>query len=329
MLRFASCFFLWALPVLVFAQSPTPVADQTFKVEGTQEFAYGFAEGDKVDLHVELIAGRQLKVVEFLRYPDQTLFQSYELDTVLNKTIQIPQTGLYVLRLTEKGLSKKICRFTLQRTPTIPENTRMNTYVGWDWHLKQPYKVSKRSLIAGKKTEMSSLGGQVTVSASKLGLKNAVNAYQFTLPPHTIQWAYRVSVGQATIDARKRDTEKITGGLKLGAAKLLGYEPTSALAIYALGMAIDLTVSKSGEDVTYALLNADNLAKFKDGKEYDTFIYQSGVSVDAQRRYAPLEGSFYFGFRNNNWLDDITVSVDIEAVTEVPQFVTEWYLEPN
>jgi hypothetical protein len=315
-------------PIWLFGQTPINVADQTFRVDGTQEYAYAFAEGDKVDLHVQLIAGRQLKVVEFLQFPDRSMFRSFELDTVLNKTIVIQQTGLYLLRITEKGLGKKICRFTVQRTPTMPENARLDTYVGWDYHQNARYQISKRPIPNGKKTEVTSLGGQVTVNASKLGLKKAANAYQFTLPPNTIRWAYRISVGQATLEARKRDAEKVTTGLKSGAAKLLGYEPEGALAIFALGMAIDLTVSKAGENMTYALLNGDNLSKFMDGKEYETYIYQSGISVDAQRRYAPLEGTYFFALRNNNWLDDINVSVDIEAVTETPVFATEYFLEP-
>jgi hypothetical protein len=311
--------FLLFTPLWLFGQAPVNVADQTFRVDGTQEFAYAFAEGDKIDLHVQLIAGRQLKVVELLLFPDRSLFRSFELDTSLDKTIMIQQTGMYLLRITEKGLGKKICRFTIQRTPTLAENVRLNTFIGWDWRQNPRYQISKRPVPAGKKTEITALGGQVMVSANKLGLKKAANAYQFTLPPNTIRWAYRISVGQATIEARKRDAEKVTGGLKSAAAKLLGYEPESALGIFALGLAIDLTLAKAGENVTYALL----------GEEYETYIYQAGVSVDAQRRYTPLEGTYFFALRNNNWLDDISVNIDIEAVTETPLFTSETYLEPQ
>jgi hypothetical protein len=50
--------------------------------------------------------------------------------------------------------------------------------------------------------------------------------------------------------------------------------------------------------------------------------------VDVQRRYKPLEGNWFFAFKNSNWIDSIDVNIDIEAVTEVPVFSEEVYLEP-
>jgi len=320
-------FCLLFLPLVAFTQ-PIAVADQTFRIDGTHEFAYAFAEGDQIDLMIHLIAGRQLKSVELLQYPDRMLFRSYELDTLLHKTITAPQTGLYILRLIESGLAKKICRFTITRTPTLPENAKLDTRVGWDWKTNGQYQIARRQVPAGKKTEVISLGGKVTVGAFKFGTQRATNAYQFALPPHTKQWAYRISVGQATQEVRRKDAEKLTSTMKLGAAKMIGYEPTSALAVYALGMAIDLSLPSAGEDVEYALVDGANLPNFINGKAYDTFIYQPAVSSDVQRRYSPLEGSFYFGLRNKNWLDDIDVTLDIEAVTETPLFTEEMYLEP-
>jgi hypothetical protein len=311
----------------LFSQS-IAVADQTFKVEGVHEFAYAFAEGDEVDLFVQLIAGRRLKTVEILLVPDQSVFRSYELDTVLQKTIHIAQTGLYLLRVTETGMGKKICRFTLHRRTNNIVNKRLDTRIAWDWKNLPQYQIARRQIQVGKKTEVVPLGGQVTVNGSKFGFKKTTNYYQFTLPPNTVRWAYRISVGQSAIEARQKDAAKITAALKIAAAKTLGFEPQSALAIYALGLAIDMSAYSAGEDVEYALLDGPNLPLYLDGKQYDTYIYQSGITVDVQRRYSPLQGSFYFGLRNKNWIDDILVLVDIEAVTETPLYEEETFLEP-
>ncbi len=108
----------------------------------------------------------------------------------------------------------------------------------------------------------------------------------------------------------------------------MGVQPQTALAAFALGFAIDLTASTAGEDVEYAVVNYDNWTKFAENKEYTAFMQQSGVSVDVQRRYAPLQGTYYFALKSDNWMDDINVNIDIEAVTEVPVFETEIYLEP-
>ena len=325
------------LPIFLLGHATLPaqvpadffVADQTFRLDGTSEFVYAFAEGDQITLTTQELTGKKLKDVEVLQYPDYPVFRAYELDSVLTKTLYIPKTGVYLLRFHETGLSKKVCRFTLHRAPGTFETARFDTRVPWDIRATPQYRVSRRSVPAGKKTEVIALGGQVTVNASKFYLKKAVNAYQFTLPPYTVRWAYRISVGQATADARRGDAEKLTRALQSGSARLLATQPETALGAFALGLAIDMTVSTAGEDVEYALVDWANWGKFSKGENYDAYIQQGGVSVDAQRRYSPLEGTWFFALKSNNWVDDINVNIDIEAVTEVPLFESELYLEPE
>ena len=328
-----SCIFITALLLaarLVQGQlAPIPVADHTFKMDGAYEYACAFAQGDQVDLHMQLLIGRQVKTVTFEQLNGPVLFSTYALDSALDKTIQIPQTGIYLLRIHESGLGKKVCRFTLHRTPESNLTARLDTRVPWDYRQNPHFQERRRLIPAGKKTDISSLGGQIKVSASKLGLKSPVSAYYFSLPPHTVRWAYRISVGQALLEARKKDADQLTTALNSGAAKLLPVAPPTALAAFALGVAIDLTVPKAGEDVEYALLDTDNLPKFNKREPYEAFIWQGDVSVDVQRRYSPLEGGYYFAFRSDNWMDDITVNIDIEAVTETPVYAEEIYLEPG
>lgn len=322
------CLFLAFLPFSGLTQSLIPVADQTFKMDGDHVFSYAFAQGDQIALHIELLVGRQVREVEFRQHNGPVLFSDFALDSFLDKTILIPQTGVYTLALRERGMGKKVCRFTLARTPGSPVTERMDTRVPWDLQQFPQYREQRRLILVGKKPDVVSLKGQTNVSASKLGLKNPVGTYQFSLPPHTVNWAYRISVGQALNDARKKDADQLTSALNSGAAKLLPVAPETALAAFALGMAIDLSVPKVGEAVEYALLSGDNVEKFRKREPYQAFLWQSSVSVDVQRRYTPLEGSYYFAFRTSNWFDDITVNIDIEAVTETPIYAEEYFLEP-
>lgn len=326
----SSFFFSFLIsPLFLFSQStPIPVADQTFKLDGKSEFVYVFAEGDQVQFKVQELTGKSIKTVEFLQFPDYPIFRAYELDTALNQSILIPKTGVYLIRISETGLTKKVCRFTLHRTPAGAESARLDTRVGWDVWANPNFAVRKRAVQVGKKPDVVSLGGQVTVAASKFYTKKPVNVYQFTLPPNTIRWAYRVSVGQATQEARRRDADQLKNALQGGAAKIMGLQPETALAAFALGAALDLSVSTAGEDVEYAIVDYDNWTKFAEYKEYNSFMQQSGVSVDVQRRYAPLEGTYFFALKSDNWVDNIDVQIDIEAVTEVPVYETETYLEP-
>ncbi len=326
------CLFLpfLFLSGLIFGQSVQPVADQTFRLNGDSEHFYAFAQGDQIDLRVEELTSKSIKSIEFSQYPKgQMLYSAYELDSVLEKTIVIPRTGIYLLRFHEVGLSKKVCRFTLNRTITNPEMEHFDTQVNWDVKTIPAFRVGKRTIQTSKKTEVVSLGGQATVSGNKFYLKKPVNAYQFTLPPNTRQWAYRIAVGQAAHEARQADAQKLSQAFQGGAAKILGVQPQTALAAFALGMAINLSVSKAGEDVDYAIVDWDNWQHFSKGENYSAFMQQTGISVDAQRRYAPLEGTFFFALRSDNWVDDITVNIDIEAVVETPLFQTQTYLEPE
>ncbi|MBC7776619.1 MAG: hypothetical protein H7246_14395 [Phycisphaerae bacterium] len=306
------------------------VADQTFKLDGASEHYYAFAEGDQIQLHVQELTGKKIKSIEFSQYPEgHLLYRAYELDSVLDKTILIPKTGIYLLRFHEAGLSKKICRFTLHRQAASAETARFDTQINWDIHEIPTFRIGKKSIQTGKKTEVVSLGGQATVSSSKFYLKKPMNAYQFTLPPNTRQWAYRIAVGQSVQEARRQDAQKLKQAFQGGAAKIMGVQPETALGAFALGMAIDLSTSKSGEDVDYAVVDWENWQHFSKGENYSAFIQQTGISVDAQRRYAPLEGTYFFALRSDNWVDDITVNIDIEAVVDIPVFETQMFLEPE
>lgn len=324
----AFVFLCSCLPLFCGAQVSVDVADQTFKMEGDHVFSYAFAQGDQIGLHMELLIGRQVKSVEFAQHKGPVLFSTYALDSALDKTILIPQTGIYTLYIRESGMGKKVCRFTLRRTPSGPLTERMDTRVSWDLEKYPLFQERRRLMPSGKKTAIHSTGGQINVSASKMGLKSPVSAYYFELPPHTVCWAYRISVGQSLADARRKDADQLTSALNSGAGKLLPVAPPTALAAFALGMAIDLTVPKAGEDVEYALLTVENLPKFNKNEPYQAFIWQGDVSTDVQRRFNPLEGGYYFAFRSDNWMDDINVTVDVEAVTETPVFAEEIYLEP-
>lgn len=304
------------------------VADQTFELNGAQTFTYALAEGDSLFLYAGELTGKTLKTIEFVQYPNHVLLRIVEADTALRQQLLIPATGIYQLRFAETGMRKKLCRFTLHRKPANAVSARFDTRVLWDIEQIPQFQVVKRAVQSGVRTEVISLGGQVTVGASKVYLKKPVNVYQFTLPPNTIRWAYRVAVGQAAQEARQRDTEKLKSALQSGAVKMLAVQPETALAAFALGAALDLTISTAGEDVGYALVDWNNWLLFSEDKPYQAFMQQNLISVDVQRRYAPLSGQYFFAFRNDNWVDDISVSVDIEAVTEVPVFETELHLEP-
>lgn len=135
---------LLILPLQSSAQNTQDVADQTFKLNGKTQYVYAFAEGDVLDLMVQELTGKELKSIEFLQFPDHMIFRAYELDSVLTKSLVIPQTGIYLIRFQEVGMSKKVCRFTLHRTPASMETARFNTTVPWDIDEYPDFQVIKK-----------------------------------------------------------------------------------------------------------------------------------------------------------------------------------------
>ncbi len=313
----------WAQPF-----SPVLVADHTFKMDGDHIFTYAFAKEDEVLLRIALLAGRQVRQVEFVQINGPVLYSTYALDTAIEHRLRIPRTGIYQLIARERGLGKKVCRIRLYRTPSSPLTERFDTQVSWDVSKYPQFRERKRSVLVDKRTEVVSLGGQVNVSASKMGIQKPMGMYQFSLPAHTVRWAYRITVGQTTAEARRKDAETLKNLLQSGAAKALAIAPQTALAAFALGVAVDLTVPNTGEVIDYALLSRENADLFLKGKPYKAFIFQENVSNDVQRRTSPLEGTWFFAFRNDNWIDDISLQIDIEAITEIPIYAEETYLEP-
>jgi hypothetical protein len=311
-------------------ESPIAVADQTFRVDGTHTYTYALAEGDQAILQVQLIAGKGLRSVEFVQLPNEVLFRAYQLDSSIVQNIAIPRTGAYALRITEAGLGKKVARFVLHRQPAGPATRRLDTRIGWDIAQRPDWQVQQRAIQTGKATAVVRSNGQVTVPAAKLGMSKSRTAYFFNLPPNTTQWAYRVSVGQSAANARRADAQKFADLTKSGATKIMAVQPETALAAFALGLAVDMTVSTAGEDVEYILADAPNTQRFLEGQTtYNAFIWQGAINIDVQRRYDPLAGTYAFAFKNNNWMDDINVEVDIEAVTDTPVWEQETFLVPR
>lgn len=306
------------------------VADQTFKVEGVHEYYYAFAEGDLIELEVGLLAGNRLKKVAFLALPDLVIYSNYDLDTVVVVRVRASFTGVYLLRITEQGIGKKVCHFAIHRTALGPSTAKMDTRVSWDIKNQGQWTVEKRHLEAGKKAESFSLSGRVAVPAVKIGLVSNRVAYRFELPPNTTRWAYRVGVSQLAKESQRKDAEAFADLTKKGAMKLMAFQPQTALAAYAMGVAIQVTTSTSGEDIEYALVDAANLERFMRGEnQYDAYIWQGSVSVDAQRRQQPLAGGYAFVLKNNNLIDNVDVMVEIEAIIETPVFEEEIFLAPR
>ena len=91
---FFQLLLLLLLPSSIKAQVQEAVfvADQTFRLDGKTEYVYAFAQGDAVELTVSEFSGKSIRSVEFIQFPDYTLYRAYNLDSTLRQSIPIPKT---------------------------------------------------------------------------------------------------------------------------------------------------------------------------------------------------------------------------------------------
>jgi len=79
------------------AQSPIMVTETNFKLPilGEEIFYFGFAEGDQVLFSFEEQNGKDLKEVEIVELPSNSLYKEFKTSKIQNKTLTVPRTGIY------------------------------------------------------------------------------------------------------------------------------------------------------------------------------------------------------------------------------------------
>lgn len=117
---------------LLGAQNIT-VAEGSFKVAAVEEenFYYGFAAGDQVSIFIREEKSREIKEVEFIEYPKTSRYIEFKKNRI-EKTVTIPSTGVYRLRISNGALSSRVCSYRIVRTPATDTLASFSTTVSWD-----------------------------------------------------------------------------------------------------------------------------------------------------------------------------------------------------
>jgi len=97
------------------------VTETNFKLPilGEEIFYFGFAEGDQVLFSFEEQNGKDLKEVEIVELPSNSLYKEFKTSKIQNKTLTVPRTGIYQFRFLNSVLMQKICRLKIQRIPPV------------------------------------------------------------------------------------------------------------------------------------------------------------------------------------------------------------------
>lgn len=327
------------------AQMPLiTVADLTLKIpaKGEEVLHYGFAEGDEILFSFREEEGRELTEVAVEEYPGNSRFADYKTSGVKNKSIQVTRKGVYVFRFNNKQLLKgRVCRILIQRVPATDKTAGFNTKVAWISSFDTTYRVEEHEALMGYDTlytreenwefkkwaqeEMVVFDKTQRVFARTNLTNNNRTCLRIDLPPDTetkaktrklTGWAYWIGVGTEA-GAAWAENVKMVGSFAQGVIAL--YSPLGGLVA---GLVSNLAVPKTGEDVYYCVLNAENAGFFLQNKAFVPLDWGKGTGGYGKFTAAP-QNTYYICLENDNYLQAIDVAVKVAAIVDVKEYLNK------
>jgi len=294
----------------VFGQTAITVAESTLKVNGLGEevFYYGFAKGDEVIFNFEVLDGKALKEIEITELPSLSdKFMDYKSTKIENKILTVTETGIYKFRFSNSAISKRVCRFKIQRIPANESLAGFNTNVYWGTKDDTLYtSVPERYLIRKDSSFQNFYSSTVSVKAGKS------QVIEFNVPENTVSWAFYIGTNEEGQNELKRAQSSF---LKSSAAILVnipGYGPMAALALTGISYFNNI---QDGSNVKYWFLtDATSVTLYKTGSKLMHYYKQGDVINEASQMRFPLKGKIYLALFNDNYIDPIKVTINTTAV---------------
>ncbi len=297
-----------------FSQTPIDIAENTVKVSSQTDevFYYGFAEGDQLVFNFEEVNGKELKEVEIMFMPSQSIFMEYKTKKIINKTIQIRETGVYKFRFTNTNiLSGRVCKFKIQRIPGSEATRKFNTTVYNRTILDTSYAdVQERFAVKSDTSFQEVLNEVVTVHSLTSNKPNKV-VKAFSLPNNTISWAYYIGVGEEGENMYRYATKELMKGTNNASMDfLIASNPLKAMI---LGSYSYLRLLQNGDKVLYYLMEGSNNPNaYLEGKSFDYISYRRGINDFVKMDF--VKNNLSIGFTNDRLSSPINVSIKVMAL---------------
>ncbi|OYU54190.1 MAG: hypothetical protein CFE25_16280 [Chitinophagaceae bacterium BSSC1] len=296
-----------------FSQTPIDIAENTVKVSSQTDevFYYGFAEGDQLVFNFEEVNGKELKEIEIMFMPSQSIYMEYKTKKIVNKTIQIRETGVYKFRFTNTNiLSGRICKFKIQRIPGSEATRKFNTTVYNRTILDTSYAdVQERFAVKSDTSFQEVLNDVITVHSLTNSRPNKV-VKPFTLPNNTIAWAYYIGVGEEGENMYRYATKELMRGSNNASKDFqIASNPLKALI---LGSYSYLRYLENGEKVLYHLMEGTNPNAYIEGKSYDFIKSRKGINDYVKMDI--VKNNLSFCLTNESLIFPINVAIKVMAL---------------
>ncbi|MET0298633.1 MAG: hypothetical protein ABW036_02695 [Flavitalea sp.] len=326
------------------------VTEQTIRIGGgkKEELMFGFAAGDRIIFNFQEMNNKELKEIEITEYPTLSRFSDYKTKAVKNKEIIVSQQGIYIFRLKNSSISKRICKVKIQRIPASESSVNFNSAVSWLTRQDTVWQSYTTDVVVGYDTtyvprvkrvmvrsevDEQLISDQVQrISSSSRGENRA--SIVVSLPPDMrtpyktstiIAWAYWVGVGPDASRAWQQNMRNVRE------RNLDYYTPLGA---YATGGIPTLDLPRNGQRINYFITDLENRDLFMQNQP---FRYVSdGKGFGDYRKFtntAQCQGSFYLCFDNanspgsGNLVGATNINVKVVALIERAYFEDQAYDE--
>ncbi|MDX5347388.1 MAG: hypothetical protein LPJ89_10295 [Hymenobacteraceae bacterium] len=318
---------------------PVPVADVAVPVTLNEKantcsgtVYYGFQKGDKIQLSVLNEKDKGTFQITLSDHSSGTrLYAASGLKKLKDAEVVIPKKAVYQITLTSETGKPQELRLQVQRTPANPLDQHFNTTVSWQTRPDTSWtSVTEKVLVKREVVPQTIVDKTFRVhSRTKIGNENKT-VVPFKLPANTLYWVYWLGVGQESVQELANLTDKLAKG---SAAVVAPYSPVVA---FGLGMLPSLPQVKASGNIDYFFLNKEWSEQFMANEDFKFYPFATGKSIisDYQRLSMGTmpktsDGKLYAGFRNNNTLTGLDVTLKIVAFEEVDTYETRTTRKPK
>ena len=320
------------------------VTDQTIRLGGgkKEELMFGFAAGDKIIFNFEETDSKELKEIEIIEYPTLSRFSDYKTSRVKNKEIMVTQQAVFIFRLKNSSLVKRICKVKIQRIPASAASEIFNSSVSWItkqdtvWNsytenvtigYDTSYVPRTKRVMVRSEIEEQIISDNIQRISSQQKPENRASVV-LSLPvdnrapyktSRVISWAYWIGVGEEGSRAWQQNVRNVR-------SKNMDYY--TPLGAYSHGSLPYLALPKSGQQINYFIADQNNRDLFMQKQPF-RFI-DDGKGYGNYRKFTSAgqcQGAYYLCVENANLLGFIDVHVKVTALVEKIYFEDQAYDE--
>ena len=293
------------------SQTPVDVIETSLKVAimGEEIFYLGFAEGDKVIFSFEETNGKELKEVEIVELPGTSRYLELKTSKIVNKTLDIPKTGIYKFRFTNSAITPRICKYKIQRIPANASMKSFNTTVFTHTVNDTTFINEDEDFIAKSDTVITNFQDRI-IKVNPLGTAGGnKTSFNFILPENTVAWSFYICTDKTGQEIYSEANKELLSTSSSITEKFPLYNILTAVA---LNRPATILKMETGPSVNYWIMDADNVAPFSAGTQFR--YIKKGKGINDYARMEPRKGNLYFCFSNDSTTEPVSVTIKITAV---------------